>query len=324
MFYAPIVLFVYNRPEHTRQTLEALSANTLASESDLIVFCDGPKENATQEQIEKIRQTREVARSKQWCKSVEIRESEQNKGLAKSIIEGVTEIVNKYGAIIVLEDDIVTGKYFLDYMNTALEKYKDEKKIFHITGWRNPVKHTDDSGTYIYPVMDCWSWATWADRWRYFDKNPLKLKDLFTEKMKYHFNMDGADSDKWNQIETNISGKINTWAIFWGASIFLQKGLCLAPTKSIVKNVGLDNSGVHCCTDSRREIKDSIDRKILNFPLDIKVNKKEYNINKKFVKEGKKTKNYLKEVIKYVLKKLHLYNFAKSLVKNENITIKFY
>ena len=132
MFYAPIILFIYNRPDHTRQTLEALSANTLAQESDLFIFADGAKENATSVQLEKIRETREVARSKSWCKSVTVIESEKNKGLAASIISGVTEIANKYGKVIVLEDDIVTGKYFLEFMNDALEKYAGEKKVWHI------------------------------------------------------------------------------------------------------------------------------------------------------------------------------------------------
>ena len=140
MSYAPIVLFVYNRPEHTRQTLEALAANTLAQESDLFIYADGPKEDATEEQLERIRKVRAIVRSQQGCKSVTVIESDTNKGLAASIILGVTETVNKYGRIIVLEDDIVTGKYFLEYMNTALKKYENEKQVWEITGFRSPVQ----------------------------------------------------------------------------------------------------------------------------------------------------------------------------------------
>lgn len=281
---SPIVLFIYNRPSHTKQTLEALSANTLASESDLIVFCDGPKENATQEQIEKIRQTREVVKSKQWCKTVEIRESDVNKGLAASIIDGVTEIVNKFGKIIVLEDDIVTGKYFLEYMNTALEKYEDEKRVFHICGYRYPIKTKEKSGSYFYPVMDCWGWATWSDRWQFFKKDAPYYKNIFSKKMIKAFNMDGADKDKWSQIERNLSGEINTWAIFWGASIFLQDGLCLSPSTSLVKNIGMDNTGEHCIDNKDLQINNFENIKILSFPNEIKINKKEYGRNKKFVK----------------------------------------
>lgn len=281
---APIVLFIYNRPEHTLQTLDALSKNTLAKASDLIIFCDGSKENATQEQIEKINQAREIAKSKQWCKTVEIRESEKNKGLATSIIEGVTETVNKYGKIIVLEDDIVTGKYFLEFMNTALDKYVNEKKVWHITGYRYPVSKKK-KGSYFYPVMDCWGWATWSNRWCYFKKDALYYKSTFTEKMIRSFNMDGVDSDKWAQIEANISGKINTWAIFWGASIFEQKGLCLGPYVSLVKNIGLDNSGEHCKSDERN-LQNNIDLdniRITKFPKAATVNKSEYRKNKQYI-----------------------------------------
>lgn len=280
---SPIILFIYNRPSHTQQTLEALSQNTLAQNSELIIFADGPKENATKEQIEKIQETRKVAKSKQWCKSVEIRESEKNKGLAKSIIEGVTEIVNKYGTVIVLEDDIVTGKYFLEYMNTALEKYKNEKKVWHITGWRDPVKKADNNLSFFYPNMDCWGWATWSDRWQNFEKNPSKLKETFTPKMIHHMNMDGAEPGNWQQVEDNISGKINTWAIFWLATIYQNDGLCLSPTKSLVKNVGFDNTGVHCGINKYQTINDSIDYKIDNFPTELSINVKEYNKNRKFV-----------------------------------------
>lgn len=281
---APIVLFIYNRPEHTLQTLDALSKNTLAKASDLIIFCDGSKENATQEQIEKINQAREIAKSKQWCKTVEIRESEKNKGLATSIIEGVTETVNKYGKIIVLEDDIVTGKYFLEYMNTALDKYKDDKKVFHIDAFRYPIKDATSNSSFFYPIMACWGWGTWVDRWQYYKKDAAYYKSVFTKKMIYKFNMDGADKDKWSQIERNLSGKINTWAIFWGASIFINNGLCLSPSISLVKNIGLDGSGEHCTDNKDLQINNFENTKILSFPTEVKIDKKEYGRNKNFAR----------------------------------------
>ena len=175
MALTPIILFIYNRPNHTKQTLEALSNNTLASQSDLFIFADGPKNTASKEQLESIKQTRKVAASENWCKSVTLIESETNKGLARSIIEGVTEIINKYGKAIILEDDIITGKYFLEYMNEALEKYQGNKEVWHVTGWRDPIKHTKKNKAYFYPTMDCWSWATWADRWQNYKKDAALL-----------------------------------------------------------------------------------------------------------------------------------------------------
>lgn len=301
--HAPIILFIYNRPDHTLQTLEALAANTLAQESDLFIFADGPKENATLEQLEKIKQTRELARSKTWCKNVTVIESEKNKGLAASIISGVTEIANKYGRVIVLEDDIVTGKYFLEFMNTALEKYADEKKIWHITGWRDPVKRAEAGGSYFYPTMDCWGWATWADRWQYFKKDVSYYQSVFTDEMKFHFNIEGSDPGMWSQIEANADGRINTWAIFWYATIFLCNGLCLAPTKSLVKNVGFDNSGVHCGTNPAQEIHHDLNFEITGFPSEICVNYYEFNKNIKFLNwmHGKTFAGYVKKSLKKVL-----------------------
>ena len=279
MALTPIILFIYNRPNHTKQTLEALSNNTLASQSDLFIFADGPKNTASKEQLESIKQTRKVAASENWCKSVTLIESETNKGLARSIIEGVTEIINKYGKAIILEDDIITGKYFLEYMNEALEKYQGNKEVWHVTGWRDPIKHTKKNKAYFYPTMDCWSWATWADRWQNYKKDAAYYKSIFTDSMKKAFNIDGADPYMWLQIEENISGKINTWAIFWYATIFLKHGLCIAPTTSLCKNIGFDNSGVHCSENQAQTIETSIDYKITNFPKRVHINTKEIKIS---------------------------------------------
>lgn len=287
MALTPIILFIYNRPDHTKQTLEALSNNTLASQSDLFIFADGPKNTASKEQLESIKQTRKVAASENWCKSVTLIESETNKGLARSIIEGVTEIINKYGKAIILEDDIITGKYFLEYMNEALEKYQGNKEVWHVTGWRDPIKHTKKNKAYFYPTMDCWSWATWADRWQNYKKDAAYYKSIFTDSMKKAFNIDGADPYMWLQIEENISGKINTWAIFWYATIFLKHGLCIAPTTSLCKNIGFDNSGVHCSENQAQTIETSIDYKITNFPKRVHINTLEYKRNKNFLRKIK-------------------------------------
>lgn len=287
MALTPIILFIYNRPNHTKQTLEALSNNTLASQSDLFIFADGPKNTASKEQLESIKQTRKVAASEKWCKTVTLIEFETNKGLARSIIEGVTEIINKYGKAIILEDDIVTGKYFLEYMNEALEKYQGNKEVWHVTGWRDPIKHTKKNKAYFYPTMDCWSWATWADRWQNYKKDAAYYKSIFTDSMKKAFNIDGADPYMWLQIEENISGKINTWAIFWYATIFLKHGLCIAPTTSLCKNIGFDNSGVHCSENQAQTIETSIDYKITNFPKRVHINTLEYKRNKNFLRKIK-------------------------------------
>lgn len=282
---APIILFVYNRPEHTLKTLEALQNNNLAEYSELFIFCDGIKDNATSIQKQKIAETRAVIRKQKWCKTVTIIESEHNKGLAASIIEGVTQIINEYGTAIILEDDIVTGKYFLQFMNDALEKYKAEKQVWHITGWMEPIKTKKINSAFFWPVMDCWGWATWADRWKYFKKDTDFYIKTFSKELIYKFNANGTE-DFFSQIILNHEKKINTWAIFWYATIFLQNGLCLSPFYSLVKNIGLDNSGVHCGESPDREITHGLDHQILNFPkLPPSIDEKQYKKLQQFFRK---------------------------------------
>ncbi len=311
MNYAPIVLFVYNRPEHTRRTLTALSNNELADQSELFIFADGAKEEANAEQNEKIAKTRAVLTEQQWCKDVNIILSETNKGLARSIIDGVTQIIKQYGKVIVLEDDIVTGKYFLRFMNDALERYKNEDKIWHITGWRYPIKTKNNNSAFIYPLMDCWGWATWSDRWQHYEKNPSHLIECFTDEMKYKFNADNSNKTFWEQVESNFAGTLNTWAIFWYATIFLHNGLCIAPTTSILKNIGIDASGTNgTIIEKRLIIKKSIDYSITIFPKTIEINKKEYKKNKMFLSKLSK-KNPLLFFTKQVLKSIELFDIMK-------------
>ena len=315
MTAAPIILFVYNRPDHTKKTLEALAKNTLAQESALFVFADGPKPGASAEQIEKINTTRSLVRSQKWCKTVTIFGSEENRGLSASIISGVTRIITEYGSAIVLEDDIVTGAHFLEFMNDALERYKDEKSVWHITAWRDPVRARKDA-SFFYPNMDCWGWATWSNRWQHFEKNPAKLVQTFTPEMIKRFNMDGSEPGNWWQVQENVAGRMNTWAIFWLATIFLHDGLCLAPTKSLVKNIGMDNSGVHCGEKKLQTIKGSIDWRITRFPKKNEIDEDEYEKTKEFKRRlnGCKltpTRTKIKRRIKRLLKTVFPNRFSK-------------
>lgn len=241
---APIVLFVYNRPWHTQQTLEALLQNELADQSILYIYSDGPKKN-DKENEQKIAAVRNVIRSKQWCKEVRIIESDMNFGLANSIIKGVTEVVNEYGKIIVLEDDIVTSKGFLKYMNTALDLYENEENVFHISGYMFPVKGKLPT-TFFYKQTSCWGWGTWANKWKYFEPSANELlKQLIGTKKIETADIDGTNQFL-NQLKANIEGKLKTWAVLWHFSVFLKDGLSLHPGKSLIKNIGNDGSGSHC------------------------------------------------------------------------------
>lgn len=135
---APIIVFCYDRPKHLEQTLDALSRNELANQSTLYIYCDGPKKGASDEMLQKIADVRQVARKRQWCKEVHVVEREHNVGLMNNIVGAVTEIVNAYGRVITMEDDIITSKGYLRFMNESLELYKDDKQVMHISGYMWP------------------------------------------------------------------------------------------------------------------------------------------------------------------------------------------
>jgi GR25 family glycosyltransferase involved in LPS biosynthesis len=241
---APIVLFVYNRPDHTQKVLDALKNNPEAKDSELFVYSDGAKENTTESEMEHIEETRQVIKSLVGFKSVTLIESNVNKGLANSIIEGVTEIVNKYGRIIVLEDDIVTSSGFLKYMNDALEVYSNIKKVMHISAYVFPFNDTKKKYVFFSKPTTCWGWATWKDSWKHFEKNVDKQIDLLEKSNNWdEFTLKNTIPSYKHQLFQNKDGYINTWAIFWYASVFLMNGTSLHPSISLVNNIGLDGSG---------------------------------------------------------------------------------
>jgi hypothetical protein len=258
---APIVLFVYNRPWHTQQTIEALQINELAKESELFIYSDAEKSNIAGQEVDKVRS---YVKSIDGFKKITIIEREENWGLAKSIIQGVTEIVNQYGKVIVMEDDIVTSPLFLQFMNNGLDFYEQNKKVWHLSGWSYPISTKGLHDMFLWRVMNCWGWGTWIDRWQYFEKDPAALIENWSAEEKYRFDLDGSGVF-WSQVEANASKKINTWAIFWYATIFKNYGLCLNPTVSYVENIGHDGSGVNCGRQSLRKNKLS-KRNDLSFP----------------------------------------------------------
>ena len=242
---APICLFVYNRLYHTQRTIEALKNNLLADHSDLVIFSDASK---SESQFEKVRDVRQYIRQISGFKSITINEREVNYGLAKSIIDGVTKIVNEYGRIIVLEDDLVTSPYFLSYMNEALEKYADDDRVVSIHGYVYPVKQSLPE-TFFLRGADCWGWATWRRGWAHFNPDGQYLIDeLKRRKLIGMFDFNGAYSFS-KMLKAQIKGSNDSWAVRWHASAFLADKLTLYPGRSLVHNIGNDGSGTHCGDD---------------------------------------------------------------------------
>lgn len=237
---APIALFVYNRPELTAQTLDGLMQNEGADQSVLHIFCDGPRKNATAEQLDKIKQVRALIREKNWCKEVHITEADENKGLANSIIDGVTQMVKEYGKVIVLEDDLSLSTGFLQYMNEALVMYEKEEKVLAIHGYLYPVKlpGTIVENTFFVRDPGNLGWATWARAWKLFEPDSKKLYDLIRLKgVKDAFNFWG-DYPFMRMLRQQIEGKVDSWAIRWRAVAYLHNMLTLHPVKSLVRHEG--------------------------------------------------------------------------------------
>ncbi|GBD92475.1 hypothetical protein BMS3Abin05_00047 [bacterium BMS3Abin05] len=263
---APIVLFVYNRPEHTRRTIETLQNNELANESKLFIYSDAAK-NAEDES--RVKEVREYIRSIDGFAGVNIIEREKNWGLAASIIDGITSIVKQFGRIIVLEDDLVTSPFFLRFMNDGLRYYENVPGVMHISGWDYPIETDGPDDVFLWRVMNCWGWGTWADRWKYFEKDTDRLIEGFSKEDINSFNLDGVE-DFWGQVLANREGRINSWAVYWYASIFKANGLCLNPVQSFVKNIGHDGSGENCARkESYDEFPNLSSKQNIKFPGDI-------------------------------------------------------
>ncbi len=244
MSNAPVILFVYNRPAHALKTLNALQANRLASATKLYIYADGARENASEKDVKNIAEVRKIIRQQSWCGQVKIIEQSENLGLAKSIISGVSEVISQHKKAIILEDDIMTSPGFLEYMNTALHFYQQEEQVMHISAYLAPIQASLPE-TFFYNNPTCWGWATWERAWQLFDTDAQKLLDKIEQKGVDYFNINGS-YNFLEHLQGNLNGTLNTWAIFWYASVYLQDGLCLHPHRSLVQNIGIDGTGEHC------------------------------------------------------------------------------
>jgi hypothetical protein len=236
---SPVVLFVYNRPNHTKQTIESLKKNKLSVETILYVIADGPKANATIEDKKNIKETRQLFKTLTGFKQIILIEKEKNEGLATSVISGVTEIINKHGKVIVLEDDLLLSPFFLDYMNQGLSIYKDVSNVFSINAYMFPIE-TNKIDTFLSPLAtSSWGWATWADKWAVFEKD-IQYKEIIQSHPYIRQRFNFSDYNYADTLEMRSS-----WAIKWYYSVFIRNGLGVFPTRSLVQNIGFDGSGTH-------------------------------------------------------------------------------
>jgi GT2 family glycosyltransferase len=294
---APIALFVYNRPDHTRRTIIHLQKNTLADESRLYIFCDAPKIDADKA---KVNEVREIAKETTGFKTVKIILRDHNLGLAESIISGVTQLVYEYGKVIVFEDDLLSSPYTLQYFNEALTRYASEEKVMHIGAYMYNLKEKDLPESFFYRAASSWGWATWARAWNSFEPNIDKLIAQFDTLDILRFSIEGK-MNFWKQIQEFKAGKNNSWAIRWYASIFLKGGLTLNPARSLINNIGHDGTGVHSNRESMYDVHIS-QQPVKKFPDIISENEKAYNAIKHFLAHRKG--NLWQRVVRFVRQKV--------------------
>lgn len=246
MKLAPIVLFVYNRPEHTRIALQSLSECQYADQSALYIFADQAKNEKAKEKVE---QVRSIVRENTWkekFQEVHIIEALQNKGLADSVISGVTQVINQYGRVIVVEDDNRLAPDFLDYMNRGLEYYENNHRIGHIGGYKSPIKIPEDykKDVFLMGRGSSYAWATWKDRWDLVDWDVKDFKEFKKDKKAIaSFNEYGKD--RFEMLKNQVEGNMNSWAIRFSYAMWKHGMFAVLPCKTRVENIGLDGSGVH-------------------------------------------------------------------------------
>ena len=281
---APIALFVYNRPDHTRRTLASLQKNVLASESRLFIFSDGSKTDAD---MEKVNEIRELANEVTGFKSVKLIARNENRGLANSIISGVTQLVGEFGKVIVFEDDLISSPYTLQYFNEALTKYENDEPVMHIGAYMYGLNDKTLPDAFFYRIATSWGWATWARAWKNFEPDIDKLINQFDKKKIHDFSIEGT-MNFWKQIQEFKAGKNNSWAIRWYASIFLKGGLTLHPSRSLVHNIGHDGTGVHSNIEHMYGV-NIAQKPVKNFPTEIKENQQAHIAIRRFLKTRKGT-----------------------------------
>lgn len=303
MNLAPIVLFVYNRVEHTQKTIDSLKKNNLAKQSDLFIFSDAPKKEVD---IEAVNKVRELIDNVDGFKSVTIFKAEFNRGLADSVIFGITNILNKYEKVIVLEDDLITSKYFLTYMNEGLDLFKDRCDIWSISGYTPnidiPLNYEED--IYLTKRGCSWGWSTWKDRWHSIDWN-ITDYDEFKKSKSRKTDFDKYGNDMSLMLEEQIKGRMDSWAIRWCYNQYKQDKYTIYPRYSIVKNIGNDLSGTHSKKTNKYDSK--LSDKNIRLNINIKENddisrsfKNFYDVNKSVY-------------ISIIIKKVGLYKQARKI-----------
>ena len=250
---APIVVFVYNRLDHAKAVLKSLSNCDLAKQSTIYIFSDGAKNEKAIESVAKVREFINSEQIKDWFFEVNVIESIQNKGLAKSVISGVDSVIRKSNKVIVVEDDNIVSKDFLVFMNDALNYYEKNLKIWCVGGYTLPIKFPKDykEDVFLMGRGSSYAWATWIDRWEKIDWD-IKDYQQFKQNKKLQRKFNAYGNDACYMLDRQMNKGIDSWAIRFLYNAFKNGQHFVLPVKSRVQNTGNDGSGIHVSQSDHR------------------------------------------------------------------------
>ena len=246
MDYAPIVMFVYNRADHFTQTYEALAKCPEAKNSILYIFSDGAKNDNAKPQVEQVRQTAKLFAEQKDFKQLILTESPENKGLAKSIIEGVTKVLNEHGKAIIIEDDNIASPYLLHFLNKALDYFAGDKTVGALSGYTPKISYHDK---YSYDIFSSYRscsccWATWKDRWQNIDWELKHFPDFIADKEAVK-RLSLTGNDRLIRLYRQTQGNGSSWSVRFGAHLVANEMLTIYPRYSYIQNIGCDETGTH-------------------------------------------------------------------------------
>ncbi len=308
MSYAPIIVFVYNRADHFIETYNALAACKEAKDSELFIFSDGAKNDAGKEKVNKVRAAVNNVRNSGDFKSVTVTESPVNKGLAASIISGVTDVINKYGKVIVVEDDCKVSPFFLSFMNKALNYYENNKKVGSIAGYTPMIDLPDDYKKDVFAAYRSCSctWATWKDRWEGIDWELKNIKEFYkSPDLIRRLNSNG--SDRFMRLYRQTKGNGSSWSVRFGAHLVKNNLLTVYPRFSYISNIGCDESGVHSKSEDNEKMRVDLSKAIENPVLtDVDIDGRIQKIMKKHYSYGfiSETKKFIATVLIVIKERL--------------------
>lgn len=288
MNYAPIVMFVYNRADHFKETVTALAKCDEAKHSELYIFSDAAKNSKAENDVNAVRELAHEIEQSGIFKYTEVIESESNKGLAASVIAGVSIVIDKFGKAIVLEDDCVPSPYLLKFMNNCLDFYENKKNIGSIAGFAPPIQFPTDYNADVFVAFrSCsWGWATWKDRWDNVDWDLKNIKSIYNDK-KIIKKLNSNGSDRMIRLYRQTLGNGNSWSVKFGTHLVLNDMMTVYPRYSYINNIGCDNTGVHSRAVDAEKIRVDINKSIENPDItDVKIDKRIQKKMKKYYSGG--------------------------------------